>query len=106
MDGNRADRKGAITGGFVESSRSTLDAALHYQRSLDELDLANQTKLQATKTIEDCEVSVTRIMNAIQLGESKLSSLRDQHEPFVKMLSSKRGQLYQTEDLIKEKVSG
>ncbi|KAJ9068068.1 Structural maintenance of chromosomes protein 3 [Entomophthora muscae] len=90
LDGDRADRNGALTGGFHDVRRSRLESAqaitLWRQRLENELARSRQVK----REIEAKDQQVTQILSRIQVAEAERRKLVALREPLFAELALKQ----------------
>lgn len=100
VDGDRADRKGALTGGYHDSSKSRLDAIGRENkwRSEYESHVAKRTEIRSS--LERLDQEITRAMSDVQKAEQRryqrennVSRAADDARSRSQELSSKRDQL-------------
>ena len=85
LDGDQVDRRGALSGGFHDPSRSRLDAVRRVQRWLGEVDVLEAQLTQQRQELHELEQRVTQMYSDMlrleaqrhQLQESRAAS---QHE--------------------------
>lgn len=83
LDGDKVDRKGALTGGYHDQHRSRLDAAkaIKRWRAAYEEDSARLEEVKRTTTQLDQEV--TRTQGQVQVVKNRLRSGREGRAPMV-----------------------
>ncbi|KAG9052490.1 Structural maintenance of chromosomes protein 3, partial [Serendipita sp. 407] len=98
IEGDKVDRKGAISGGYHDVRRSRMDAIGTYRhwktRFVEESE--KSTKLKAE--ITPLEQEITHLSGEIQIDSSKRMRLLDSREPLLKELATVQRQKDQLED--------
>ncbi|KAG8821762.1 Structural maintenance of chromosomes protein 3 [Serendipita sp. 399] len=98
VEGDKVDRKGAISGGYHDVRRSRMDAISTYRhwknRYVEESEKSSKLKAEITPL----EQEITRISGEIQIDSSKRTRLLDSREPLLKELSTVQRQKDQLED--------
>ena len=101
LDGDKYDRKGALTGGYHDSRKSRLDAiksANQWRATYDNV-LAQQRELQHTLAKLDQEI--TQRVGKLQVAEGKLVKMREERAPLVAKLIG----LQDEEDKVKTRLA-
>eukprot|EP00842_Homolaphlyctis_polyrhiza_P003525 jgi/Hompol1/4173/HPOL_003548-RA len=102
MDGDRADRKGTLSGGFQDSRHSRLEAARKMGRSLHSLE-AGDARLRKTKTdIVKQDQLITQIRDRISKLEIRRRETLGMREPLSTSIQSKQREQLQLNELIEQ----
>lgn len=98
MDGDSANKKGALTGGYIDPRKSRLEAvrALEKWRNTYEEHRARGTDIK--KQIERKDQEITRAMGSLQKLEQKKRQSDDGYEPLRAELRSKVAHLEKQKD--------
>ena len=85
LDGDQVDRRGALSGGFHDPSRSRLDAVRRVQRWLGEVDVLEAQLTQQRQELHELEQRVTQMYSDMLRLEAQRHQLQDsraasQHE--------------------------
>jgi structural maintenance of chromosome 3 (chondroitin sulfate proteoglycan 6) len=83
IDGDRVDRKGSITGGFVDGKKGRLSSILHSQKAKSKLFAFEQQLQNIQQDISKLDQSLTTYVNEIQRLERERRQLMEQREPIV-----------------------
>lgn len=90
LDGDRVDRKGALTGGFHDARRSRLQAAEQLQRWATEL-ATNSTKLsEANRTRGRLDQEITQLTGRLSMSETRLRQLEESRQPLLVQVTNLR----------------
>lgn len=90
LDGDRVDRKGALTGGFHDTRQSRIDV-IHVLRSSRSKLATEQTQFDAIKTeLAEIEQECTRIQTTLTNTEAKRRRLLAERDPLQRDLASKQ----------------
>ncbi|KAI8799563.1 RecF/RecN/SMC protein [Cladochytrium replicatum] len=95
MDGDRADRKGALTGGFVDTKKSRLEAAVAYKNSVSKLAQAEARANEIKIETELVGQELTKCKDQLEQLESKRRSVQTQMEHLSVKVSSCSAQVSQ-----------
>lgn len=100
IEGDRVDRKGALTGGYHDVRRSRLDAvkAAKKWRRVYEADHARHAEVKAT--LQNLEQEITRAMGQVQALEAKKRYISDGGEDLFKLLTLSARDLEQARDRV------
>ncbi|KAJ3415254.1 Structural maintenance of chromosomes protein 3 [Chytridiales sp. JEL 0842] len=97
LDGDRADRKGALTGGFVDSRKSKLDSIKSFRNWQTKMQEEQDTWDKVRAEVGQVEQEITRIRDKIMAAEAQKSAMSNGGEPL--MLEKKR-KMQEEQDLI------
>ncbi len=101
LEGDKYDRKGALTGGYHDSRKSRLDAiktAKQWRTTYDDV-LAQQRELQ--QTLGKLDQEITQRVGRLQVAEGKLAAMREERGPLVAKLM----RLQDDEDKVKGRLA-
>ncbi|KIR29832.1 chromosome associated protein [Cryptococcus deuterogattii 99/473] len=100
IEGDRVDRKGALTGGYHDVRRSRLDAvkAAKKWRRAYEADHARHAEVKAA--LQNLEQEVTKAMGQVQALEAKKRYISDGGEGLFKLLTLSARDLEQARDRV------
>ncbi|KAJ9097851.1 hypothetical protein QFC19_006642 [Naganishia cerealis] len=101
LDGDRVDRKGALTGGYLDTRRSRLDAirASKSWNSKYEQETARQREIKQAIVRLEQEISIG--MGNIQVAESEMKRTLDQAQPLLAEIH----RLQREEDRLREQIA-
>ena len=102
--GDRADRKGALTGGFMDNKHSRLEAAKNFKKWQSKID-EESLRLQTVKNeIQRCDQEITMARDRLQSLERQCKETIESHGPLSRQLSEKSVQKSDLSKSIIEKV--
>jgi structural maintenance of chromosome 3 (chondroitin sulfate proteoglycan 6) len=82
-DGDKVDRKGALTGGYHNAQRSRIQAAEQLKRWTTAYQTDSARHAEVTRTLQRLDQEITRLLGQIQIAESKLKQAQTGREPLV-----------------------
>ncbi|KAL2752471.1 hypothetical protein ACRALDRAFT_2113386 [Sodiomyces alcalophilus JCM 7366] len=88
-DGDQANKRGAMTGGYVDPRRSRLEAVRSVKKWRDEDDRMRAQLDELRSRIEQKEQQITRALGEVQKAEQKLRQLETGFEPLKTELQAK-----------------
>ena len=80
LDGDKVDRKGALTGGYHDLRRSRLEAINNLSNWKTKYTTDRQRLEEVTATIQQLEQEITRTMGKIQVESNKLNQVKNSRE--------------------------
>ncbi len=83
VDGDRVDRKGALTGGYHDVRRSRLDQIRNLRRWRDEFERDSGRHKEVKETIARLEQQITQAAGQIQVNEAKRRQAMDMRARFA-----------------------
>jgi structural maintenance of chromosome 3 (chondroitin sulfate proteoglycan 6) len=92
-DGDTTNKKGAMTGGYIDPRKSRLQAVRALSKSQDEYEALRQQALDIRRGVESKDQKITGAMSELQKLEQKLRLFDDGHEPLKVELRKKKAQL-------------
>ena len=90
FDGDKVDRKGALTGGFHDTRRSRLEAADRIKRWQGTVDTDSQRSAEVKRTLTRLDQEITRLIGQIQIADSKLRQAQGGRDPLLAEATSLR----------------
>lgn len=84
MDGDKVDRKGALTGGYYDIKRSRMDAIKHvkvWRPKLAELTKKHSEVVQATTRLDQ---EITQILGRLQVAQGKQETILRGRDPLMR----------------------
>ncbi|KAK1969530.1 RecF/RecN/SMC N terminal domain-containing protein [Colletotrichum sublineola] len=93
LDGDTTNKRGAMTGGYIDPRRSRLEGVQAVNKWRDEYERLLQQSDRIRTQIEQKEQEITRAMGEVQKAEHKLRQLEAGFEPLRHELANKNGQL-------------
>ncbi|KAL9576485.1 MAG: hypothetical protein Q9212_007058, partial [Teloschistes hypoglaucus] len=108
MDGDRSDKKGAFTGGFLDTRHSRLDAVRKVGKWRDESDTHRIRSTEIKRTLEKKDQEITRAVGNLQKIEQKRVQQENSYGPLLHELRSKSNHLQNKKDTMdaKHRASG
>lgn len=97
-DGDTANKKGAMTGGYIDSRKSRLQAVRAVNKWRDEFESLRARSDEIRKEAEEKDQQITAAMGEQHKKEQKLQQLDDSYEPGRAELSAKNMQLEKQRD--------
>ncbi|KAJ3071537.1 Structural maintenance of chromosomes protein 3, partial [Quaeritorhiza haematococci] len=88
LDGDRADRKGALTGGYIDIRRTRLEAVRNIKRCKAELARITTRSGEVAREIQHYEQKITEVRNRIADAEKKRDEILRGREEVVGRLSA------------------
>jgi structural maintenance of chromosome 3 (chondroitin sulfate proteoglycan 6) len=105
LNGSRSDRKGALTGGYHDNSKSRLQAAekIKKWRATYEEKAAEARKTKAR--VEEIHQEVTRLVGILKNAKSKRMQIDEEFGPLQRDLQAKYRDESSLQDLLSQRVS-
>lgn len=103
-DGDTANRKGAMTGGYIDPRKSRLEAVRHLNKWRDDYDAMEARVEEIRKEIERKDNQITEALGELQKLEQKLNRLDDSFDPLKAELRSKNNQLEKLRDQLEANI--
>lgn len=88
MDGDKVDRKGALTGGYLDSRRSRLDAIKAAKSARTKLEADVEKNDEVKRTLTQLDQEITRLDGKIMIAGRKLKQAEEGREPLQRELAS------------------
>lgn len=101
LDGDKYDRKGAITGGYHDVRSSRIDAVKQLKHWEARADEENKSLVEVKTTLQRLDQEITQIVGKLQVAEGKLVKIRREGEPLIAEAIS----LQKDQDTIKTRIA-
>lgn len=88
IEGDKVDRKGALTGGFHDFRRSRMDGINAYKHWNTKFKEENDRSVILKATIGPLEQTITKLAGEIQVASNKRTRILDSREPLSRELSN------------------
>ncbi|KAL5351136.1 Structural maintenance of chromosomes protein 3 [Pseudogymnoascus australis] len=105
-DGDTANKKGAMTGGYIDPRKSRIEAVRAAERWREEYDGHHVRATELRREIERKDQEITAAMGDLQKLEQSLRRLDDSFDPLRSELRNKDSHLDQKKDQLDSKVRG
>lgn len=102
-DGDRADKKGALTGGFHDSRRSRMDAIKNLSKWRQEFEELDSSLTSVTQECDRLDQLVTKAISDVQKAEHRQRQANDGHGPLLVELRGKTTELQTKQDEVEAK---
>ncbi|PGH12120.1 chromosome segregation protein sudA [Polytolypa hystricis UAMH7299] len=93
-EGDRSDRRGALTGGFHDTRHSRLDAMKNVTKWRDEFESKKTRGAEIRKELEQLDQFITRAVGELQKLEQKRQQVQGSNLPLRQEIKSKRDLLH------------
>ena len=103
MDGDRSDRKGAYTGGSVDSRISRLQAVRNVSRLRDEYDAHQARSVEIKRILQRKDQEITQAVGNLQKVEQRRTQHENSYGPLRQELRSKESDLDNKKDTLDKK---
>ncbi|GAB7341757.1 hypothetical protein MBLNU457_g0090t2 [Dothideomycetes sp. NU457] len=97
-DGDRADKKGALTGGYHDQRKSRLDACKDVNKWRDDYDNQQERADEIRRACEKLDQEITRAISNLLKAEQKKEQSENGYGPLLKELRSKSNDLQTKRD--------
>ena len=97
-EGDQAERKGTLTGGYHDPRHSRLDALRNATKWNDEYHQNNNRLEEVRRQIQDLDQQITRALGELQKIKQKRDQISDSYGPLRRELQGKRGELHQKKE--------
>ncbi|KAL4820307.1 chromosome segregation protein sudA [Aspergillus spinulosporus] len=97
-EGDRSDKRGALTGGFHDSRQSRLDAVKNLAKWRDEYEMKKSRGSEIRKELEELDQLITRAVGELQKLEQQRHQVQNSSGPLRQELRSKRDLLQKQND--------
>ncbi|PWY71691.1 chromosome segregation protein SudA [Aspergillus heteromorphus CBS 117.55] len=98
-EGDRSDKRGALTGGFHDSRQSRLDAVKNLSKWRDEFETKKSRGVEIRKELETLDQLITKSVGELQKLEQQRHQVQNSSGPMRQELRAKR-------DLLQKKIDG
>jgi structural maintenance of chromosome 3 (chondroitin sulfate proteoglycan 6) len=102
-EGDRSDKRGALTGGFHDSRASRLDAVKNVGKWRDEFETKKSRGTEIRKELEKLDQVITRALGELQKLEQQRQQMQNSSGPLRQELRSKRDLLQNKNDTLEAK---
>ncbi|EGE09251.1 chromosome segregation protein sudA [Trichophyton equinum CBS 127.97] len=102
-EGDRSDKRGALTGGFHDSRKSRLDATKNVAKWRDEYDAKKARGGEIRRELEKMDQLITQAVGHLQKAEQKRQQLHSSNGPLRQEIKSKRDLLHNKTDALEAK---
>ena len=102
-EGDRSDKRGALTGGFHDSRKSRLDAVKHLTKWRDEFENKKNRGTEIQRELETLDQVITRSVGELQKLEQQRQQVQNSSGPLRHELRSKRDLLQKQQDTLEAK---
>ena len=104
LDGDRADRKGAISGGFIDPKHSRLEAAKNVKKWQARIDDENLRLRKLKKEIAKTDQEITAARDSLLTLEERRKSSITGRDPLSRKLDEAQDELSHLSSIISNKV--
>ena len=98
LDGDRSDKKGAFTGGSIDTRHSRLQAVRDVSKWRDECDTHRSRSAEIKRTLEKKDQEITRAVGELQKLEQKRTQQENSYGPLRQEIRSKSSSLQNMKD--------
>lgn len=102
-EGDRADKKGALTGGYHDHRRSRLDGVRSVSKWRGDYDEQNEKLAQISRECETLDQHITRAISNLQKAEQKRQQSENNYGPLLAELRAKSNNLQKLRDQLEGK---
>ena len=103
MDGDRSDKKGAFTGGSIDTRHSRIQAVRDVNKWRDECDNHRNRSVEIKRTLEKKDQEITRAVGELQKLEQKRTQQDNSYGPLRQEIRSKSSSLQNMKDTLDAK---
>ncbi|KAI9338092.1 chromosome segregation protein sudA [Zopfochytrium polystomum] len=103
LDGDRADRKGSLTGGYIDAKKSKLDAIKTMKRWELRLRDDSESLQTARNELREIEQEVSRVRDRLSTSEAKKAELKNEKEQLMMERRQRAKEVQELADLISKK---
>lgn len=101
LEGDKVDRKGALTGGYHDIRRSRLDAVKNVTTWREKYDTDNARIRDVKKSILQLEQEITKLVGQMQIATNQRTKMQQLREPLIEEATL----LSREHDRLKERLS-
>ena len=98
LDGDRSDKKGAFTGGSIDTRHSRLQAVRDVSKWRDECDTHRNRSAEIKRTLEKKDQEITRAVGELQKLEQKRTQQENSYGPLRQEIRGKSSSLQNMKD--------
>ncbi|EAS34253.3 chromosome segregation protein sudA [Coccidioides immitis RS] len=102
-EGDRSDKRGALTGGFHDSRVSRLDAMKTLTKWRDELEAKGNRGAEIRRELDKMDQLITRAVGELQKLEQRRQQIQGSNAPLRQEIKSKRDLLHNKADTLEAK---
>lgn len=102
-EGDRSDKRGALTGGFHDSRQSRLEAVKNVAKWRDEHEAKKQSGIEIRKELEKMDQLITKAVGGLQKLEQQRQQVQGSSGPLRQELKSKRDLVDNKKDTLESK---
>jgi len=99
-EGDRSDKKGALTGGYVDPRQSRLDGVRNLTKWRDELEAYRQRASDIRRQLEQKDQEVTRAVGELQKAEQRRQQQENSYGPLQQDLRAKLRAIQEKKDAL------
>ncbi len=103
LDGDRSDRKGAFTGGYIDNKHSRLEAVRNVSKWRDEFESHKARSADIKRTLETKDQEITRAVGNLQKLEQKRLQQEHSYGPLLQEIRSKSNDVQNKKDALEAK---
>lgn len=103
LEGDRSDKKGAFTGGSIDTRHSRLQAVRDVSKWRDECDAHRNRSAEIKRTLEKKDQEITRAVGELQKLEQKRTQQENSYGPLRQEIRGKSSSLQKLKDTFDEK---
>ncbi|KAK3177090.1 hypothetical protein OEA41_008418 [Lepraria neglecta] len=103
MEGDRSDKKGAFTGGSLDTRSSRLQAVRNVSKWRDEYDAHKARSVEIKRTLERKDQEITQAVGSVQKIEQKRMQQENSYGPMRQELRGKESSLDNKKDTLDKK---
>ncbi|KAE9367921.1 putative chromosome segregation protein sudA [Stipitochalara longipes BDJ] len=103
-EGDTANKKGAMTGGYIDPRKSRLEAVRVVNKWRDEYESLRERSTEVRKEAERKEQEITAAMGGLHKLEQQLNRLDDSFDPFTRELRVKSSHLEKQRDQLEANI--
>ncbi|KAI9741055.1 MAG: Structural maintenance of chromosomes protein 3 [Cirrosporium novae-zelandiae] len=102
-DGDRSDKKGALTGGFHDPRSSRLEGVRNVSKWREEYESLRNRSIELRRSLERMDQEITRAVGELQKLEQKRQQIQNSYLPLRQELKAKVDALHTKEDALEAK---
>ncbi|KAL8744618.1 MAG: hypothetical protein Q9184_007977, partial [Pyrenodesmia sp. 2 TL-2023] len=103
LDGDRSDRKGAFTGGYIDNKHSRLEAVRNVSKWRDEFETHKARSIKIKRTLEQKDQEITRAVGNLQKLEQRRVQQEHSYGPLLQEIRSKSNDVQNKRDALDAK---
>lgn len=103
-EGDTANKKGALTGGYIDTRKSRLEAVRNVNKWRDEFETLRARAVEVAAEVESKDQEITAAMGSLQKLEQKLRQLDDGFDPLKTELRNKSSYLERQRGQMEEHI--